>query len=165
MYLLNIHCMWESRWPHILNDILSGQMYSYVKSNFKAGFFLQLFALSVSSFPKLDFYFLDSLPSKNGTQKAEKSKKMKIVPGPNKKFKNVDFKVKSIIFGGCWAYESGLRIFVWPLEVPFFITQNMALLAKVPWFRWWKMALPVPRQNFWDNFYKPNIPQKWWISP
>ena len=79
-------------------------MYSYVK------------------FPKLDIYFLDSLPSKNGTQKAEKSKKMKIVPGRNKKLKNVDFKVKSIIFGGCWAYESGPRIFVRPLEVPFFIT-------------------------------------------
>ena len=59
---------------------------------------------------------------------------MKIVVGPNKKLKNVDFKVKSIIFGGCQAYKSCLKNVVWAPEVPFFLTRIMALLPKVPYF-------------------------------
>ena len=37
----------------------------------------------------------------------------------SKTMKNFNFKVKSINFGGCWAYNSGLRISVRAPEVPF----------------------------------------------
>ena len=46
---------WESGWPHILNNIISGYMYSYVNWILKQVCFLQLFYLSAFSFPKLDF--------------------------------------------------------------------------------------------------------------
>ena len=38
-----IRAQWESRCPHILNNIIYGQMYSYVKLNFKAGLFSSTF--------------------------------------------------------------------------------------------------------------------------
>ena len=38
-------------------------------------------------------------------------------------------------------YESGLRILIWSLEVPFFWSQRWALLAKVTVFGPQKMAL------------------------
>ena len=59
--------------------------------------------------------------------------------------------------------ETGIPAHPW-LEVPFLSAQIWTLLPKVPKIGWWKMALPVPDRKFWDHFYKPNIPQKWWIS-
>ena len=38
------------------------------------------------------------------------------------------------MFGECLNYKSGLRILIWPLEVPFFWSQRLALLAKVAVF-------------------------------
>ena len=38
------------------------------------------------------------------------------------------------IFGECSNYKSGLRILIWPLEVPFFLVPKRPLLAKVPIF-------------------------------
>ena len=38
------------------------------------------------------------------------------------------------------------------------------LLSLHPIFGHSKMALLVPERKFQDHFYKPNIPQKWWIS-
>ena len=40
---LTTRAQWESGWPHILNNIISGCMYSYVKLNFKAGLFSSTF--------------------------------------------------------------------------------------------------------------------------
>ena len=81
---------------------------------------------------------------------------------PIQKWQTLKTKSNSIIFGGCWAYKSGLRIFVRAPEVPFFGTRIWALLSKVPFFTCPKMALPVPKRKFEDHFYKPNIPQKLW---
>ena len=50
-------------------------------------------------------------------------------------------KVIGTIFGECLNYKSGLRILIWPLEVPFFWSQRLALLAKVAVFGPKKMAL------------------------
>ena len=46
--------------------------------------------------------------------------------------------------------------------MPFFRTRKWPLLAKVAIFTCPKMALRAPERNFWDHFYKPNIPQKCW---
>ena len=43
-------------------------------------------------------------------------------------------KVLEAIFGECWNCESGLRILIWLLEVPFFVVQKWSLLPKVPIF-------------------------------
>ena len=43
MAVLPTRAQWESGWPHILNIIISGCMYSYVKLNFKAGLFSSTF--------------------------------------------------------------------------------------------------------------------------
>ena len=57
------------------------------------------------------------------------------------------------------ALKSGLGFFVSAPEVPFFVTWNRALLAKVPVFRCQKMALRVPRQKNRDHFLMPTSPQ------
>ena len=44
-------------------------------------------------------------------------------------------------------YKSGLRIFIWPLEVPFFLVQKWALLAKVPIFGSPRDDLTVKAKN------------------
>ena len=44
-------------------------------------------------------------------------KGLKTHPKPTLKTKG-----NSIIFGGCWAYKSGLRILFWAPKVPFFAT-------------------------------------------
>ena len=41
---------------------------------------------------------------------------------PIKKWQMIKTKGNSIILGGCWTYKSGLRIFVFSTEVPFFCT-------------------------------------------
>ena len=56
--------------------------------------------------------------------------------------------VTGIIFGECLNYKSGLRILIWPLEVPFFWSQRWALLAKVTIFGPQKMALRVAKSKF-----------------
>ena len=43
-------------------------------------------------------------------------------------------KLVEAIFGECLNYKSGLRILIWPLEVPFFWSQRWPLLAKVTVF-------------------------------
>ena len=43
-------------------------------------------------------------------------------------------KAIGIIFGECLNYKSGLRILIWPLEVPFFLVRKWPLLPKVPIF-------------------------------
>ena len=48
----------------------------------------------------------------------------------------------------CLNYKSGLRILIWPLEVPFFWSQRWALLAKVTVFGPQKMALRVAKSKF-----------------
>ena len=48
----------------------------------------------------------------------------------------------------CLNYKSGLRILIWPLEVPFFWSQRLALLAKVAIFGPKKMALRVAKSKF-----------------
>ena len=65
----------------------------------------------------------------------------------------------SNIFGGCWTYKSGLRIFVWAPKVPLFCTQKWALLAKVLTFGYKKMGLQAPKSKNGDHFHKYNIPQ------
>ena len=45
-----------------------------------------------------------------------------------------EIKVLEGIFGECLNYKSGLRILIWLLEVPFFLAQIWALLAKVTVF-------------------------------
>ena len=45
------------------------------------------------------------------------------------------------LFTLCMNYKSGLGILIWPLEVPFFWSQRLALLAKVAIFRPKKKAL------------------------
>ena len=57
-------------------------------------------------------------------------------------------KVIETIFGECLNYKSGLRILIWPLEVPFFWSQRLALLAKVTVFGPKKMALRVAKSKF-----------------
>ena len=52
------------------------------------------------------------------------------------------------IFGECLNYKSGLRILIWPLEVPFLWSQRLALLAKVAVFGPKKMALRVAKSKF-----------------
>ena len=39
------------------------------------------------------------------------------------------------------------------------------VFAKSAHVRFQKMALRVAERKFWDHFYKPIIPQNWWISP
>ena len=48
----------------------------------------------------------------------------------------------------CLKYKSGLRILIWPLEVPFFWSQRWALSAKVTIFGPKKMALRVAKSKF-----------------
>ena len=62
--------------------------------------------------------------------------------------KRNEIKVLEAIFGECLNYKRGLRILIWPLEVPFFGSQRWALLAKVPVFGPQKMALRVPQSKF-----------------
>ena len=52
------------------------------------------------------------------------------------------------IFGECLNYKSGLRILIWPLEVPFFLVRKWPLLPKVPIFETKKMALWVAISKF-----------------
>ena len=52
------------------------------------------------------------------------------------------------IFGECLNYKSGLRILIWPLEVPFFFVRKRPLLPKVPIFETKKMALRVAKSKF-----------------
>ena len=49
---------------------------------------------------------------------------------------------------GCLNYKSGLRILIWPLEVPFFVVRKQSLLPKVPIFETKKMALRVAKSKF-----------------
>ena len=53
-----------------------------------------------------------------------------------------------VLFGECLNYKSGLRILIWPLKVPFFWSQRLALLAKVTVFGPKKMALRVAKSKF-----------------
>ena len=55
-------------------------------------------------------------------------------------------KGNSIIFGGCWAYKSGLRFFVWALEVPFSGVQT------------WDLERPNPKTE--TTFTSQTSPQK-----
>ena len=58
----------------------------------------------------------------------------------------IKIKGNSIIFGGCWAYKSGLRIFVRTLEVPFFCTQKCALSPTD------QLVMETPLESrFWNN--------------
>ena len=45
-------------------------------------------------------------------------------------------KVIGAIFWECLNYKSGLRILIWPLEVPFFVVRKWSLLPKVTIFLW-----------------------------
>ena len=48
----------------------------------------------------------------------------------------------------CLKYKSGLRILIWPLEVPFFVVRKQSLFTKVPIFETKKMALLVAKSKF-----------------
>ena len=74
--------------------------------------------------------------------------KIEIQPNRAEKWQIHEIKVLEAIFGECSNCESGLRILIWPLEVPFFGSQRWALLAKVPVFGPQKMALRVPQSKF-----------------
>ena len=50
---------------------------------------------------------------------------------PFQKWQTLKTQGNSIIFGGCWAYKSGLKILIPASEVPFFSTRLWALLPKV----------------------------------
>ena len=61
---------------------------------------------------------------------------------------NFDLKFDPILQGKTGNYKSGLRILIWPLEVPFFWSQRWALLAKVTVFGPQKKALRVAQSKF-----------------
>ena len=63
-------------------------------------------------------------------------------------FLKPSLKAFTAIFGECLNYKSGLRILIWPLEVPFFWSQSWALLAKVTIFGPQKMALRRAKTTF-----------------
>ena len=54
---------------------------------------------------------------------------------------------RETIFGECLNYKSGLRILIWPLEVPFFLVRKWAFLAKMPIFGPKKMTLRVAKSK------------------
>ena len=60
----------------------------------------------------------------------------------------VSGKAFTAIFGKCLNYKSGLRILIWPPEVPFFVVRKQSLLPKVPIFETKKMALLVAKSKF-----------------
>ena len=60
---------------------------------------------------------------------------------------------------GMLLYKSGLRILIRQIKVPFFWSQRWALLAKLTVFGPQKMALPVAKSKFLDNFYSSNFPE------
>ena len=45
-------------------------------------------------------------------------------------------KVIGTIFGECLNFKSGLRILIWPLEVPFFLSENGHFWPKVTKKKW-----------------------------
>ena len=53
-------------------------------------------------------------------------------------------KAYSAVFGKCLNYKSGLRILIWPLEVPFSLVRKWALLAKSDPKKW---HFEWPNQN------------------
>ena len=74
--------------------------------------------------------------------------KIEIWPKSRPKVINSPNKIIETIFGECLNHKSGLRILIWPLEVPFFWSQRLALLAKVAIFGPKKMALRVAKSKF-----------------
>ena len=57
------------------------------------------------------------------------------------------------IFGKCLNHKSGLRILIWPLEVPFFLVRKRSLLPKVTIFETKKMALRVAKFSVHQPFF------------
>ena len=74
---------------------------------------------------------------KKGTNSKRGAKNNKMAP-----------KAIGTLFGECLNYKSGLRILIWPLEVPFFLVRKRPLLPKVPIFETTKMALRVAKSKF-----------------
>ena len=75
----------------------------------------------------------------------------KVINSPNKS--------QGTIFGECLNYKSGLRILIWPLKVPFFWSQRLALLAKVTVFRPKKWHFEWPNQNSKTTFIVQTFPK------
>ena len=68
----------------------------------------------------------------------------------------IKIKGNSIIFGGCWTYKSGLRIFVRASEVPFFYGH---FWQKCPSLRAQKWHFGCPDENSETTFISPTSPK------
>ena len=68
-------------------------------------------------------------------------------------------KGNSIIVGECWAYKSGLGIFVRALEVPFFILKNGHFWQKLPSLRVEKLYFGCPSKNSENTFISQTSPK------
>ena len=62
--------------------------------------------------------------------------------------KNIGLICFMLVSSSDFGLKSGLRILIWPLEVPFFWSQRLALLAKVTVFGPQKMALRGAKSKF-----------------
>ena len=125
-----------------------GHMYSYVKLNFRVGLFSCIFWLEAIICCFFSISYLPYVTRENGQKWARKSTKSKHGQNCDQKWWIHEINVVGTIFGESLNYKSGLRILIWPLEVPFFWSQRWALLAKVTVFGPQKMALLVAKPKF-----------------
>ena len=109
-------------------------MYSYVKLNFRVGLFSCIFWLEAIICCFFSISYLPYVTRENGQKWARKSTKSKHGQNCDQKWWIHEINVVGTIFGESLNYKSGLRILIWPLEVPFFWSQRLALLAKVAVF-------------------------------
>ena len=78
--------------------------------------------------------FYPILQGKNGQNRPENQQNWNMAKTAPKLINSQNKSHIWTIFGECLNYKSGLRILIWPLEVPFFWSQRLALLAKVAVF-------------------------------
>ena len=133
----------RAQWECQNENFETGHLFSIVKLNFNVGLFSCIFwfeAIFIARFALEVFTFYKRGKNMQNWQNCEK----KTFFEGQKRFPrclNGDF-------GGLFVLKSGLRILIWPLEVPFFWVRKRPLLPKVPIFETKKMALRVAKSKF-----------------
>ena len=110
-YLI-IRAQWDRCWGPKSSKIETGHLFSIVKLNFNVGLFSCIFWFEAIFLSKSAIFCRSLFTREKGPKKAR----------------------IGTIFGECLNYKSGLRILIWPLEVPFFWVRKRPLLPKVPIF-------------------------------
>ena len=146
--LLCNRAQWDRCWGPKSSKIETGHLFSIVKLNFNVGLFSCIFSFEAIFISKSANFCPSQFTGKKGQNKPKNPQNWNMAKIAPKSDKFNQIKVIGTIFGECLNHKSGLRILIWPLEVPFFVVRKWSLLPKVPLFETKKIALSVAKSKF-----------------